>query len=182
MMSIVPVVPTNVNCPPILIIGLGNPILGDDGVGWRVAEKVAERFSLPPAGQLDSTSGMPLDTQAVEVDCLSLGGLSLMERMIGYEQAIIIDAMYTGNYPPGAVTISYLADLPSRALGHLCSAHDTTLQNALELGQRLGANLPPKIVVVGIEAHQVFDFTTELSPGILEAIPEAVNRIMELIT
>lgn len=181
-MSIDPVVPTNANCPPILIIGLGNPILGDDGVGWMVAEKVAERFSMPPSSQPESTSEISLDTQTVEVDCLSLGGLSLMERMIGYEQAIIIDALSTGNYPPGSVTISSLADLPSRALGHLCSAHDTTLQNALELGQRLGANLPPKIIVVGIEAHQVFDFSTELSPSILEAIPEAVNRIMELIT
>jgi len=51
-----------------LIIGLGNPMLGDDGVGWRVAEKVCRE--------------LPAD-ESVIVDCLSLGGISLMEHLIG---------------------------------------------------------------------------------------------------
>jgi Ni,Fe-hydrogenase maturation factor len=48
-----------------LVIGLGNPILGDDGVGWVVAREVEDR--------------LPQMDHPVEVDCLSLGGLSLME-------------------------------------------------------------------------------------------------------
>ena len=51
-----------------LMIGLGNPILGDDGVGWRVAEEVTRKTNRPAD---------------IEVDCVALGGLSLMERLTG---------------------------------------------------------------------------------------------------
>ena len=54
----------------ILVIGLGNPILGDDGVGWVVAREVEIRLG---ASEYN-----------IEVDCLALGGLSLMERLIGF--------------------------------------------------------------------------------------------------
>ena len=68
----------------VLIAGLGNPILGDDGVGWRVAEAVAD--SLPPDnGRM----------QEIEVECFALGGLSLMEHLVGYEKVIIIDSIQT---------------------------------------------------------------------------------------
>ena len=46
-----------------LVIGLGNPILGDDGVGWRVVEEIARKTA---------------DRNDIEVDTVSLGGLSLM--------------------------------------------------------------------------------------------------------
>ena len=62
-----------------LILGLGNPILGDDGVGWKVADAVQTRLG---------TLKVP-----VEVDFASLGGLSLMERMLGYERVILIDTV-----------------------------------------------------------------------------------------
>jgi len=64
-----------------LVIGLGNPILGDDGVGWKVAKEL--------------TTLIDPDT-SVEIDCASLGGLSLMERMLGYQRVIVIDSMETG--------------------------------------------------------------------------------------
>jgi hydrogenase maturation protease len=69
-----------------LVVGLGNPILGDDGVGWRVAEEVKRKltFSLDPP--LEGEDG------EIYVDCLSLGGISLMERLIGHDRAILIDA------------------------------------------------------------------------------------------
>ena len=61
-----------------MVIGLGNPILGDDGVGWRVAEEIARNTINQPD---------------VEVDCASLGGLSLMERLTGYERVILVDSI-----------------------------------------------------------------------------------------
>jgi len=174
--------PVSSICPPILVIGLGNPILGDDGVGWKVAEQVANRYSTSLMLQPIVCASMnPTNKSVVEVDCLSLGGLALMERMINYQRVIIIDALSTGQSPCGTISISLLSNLPDRALGHLCSAHDTTLQNALRVGSSLGAVLPDEIFVVGIETHQIFDFSTELSPAVLDAIPEAVNKIMELL-
>ena len=59
----------------VLVIGLGNPILGDDGVGWRVAEEVKRRLGIVDFG---SQSAVKNPQSAIEVDCVSLGGLSLM--------------------------------------------------------------------------------------------------------
>ncbi len=146
-----------------LIVGLGNPILGDDGVGWRVAEEV---WRIRPS---------------LEADCLSLGGLSLMERLIGYNQVILVDAMQTGNNDIGTVAVCPLADLPDLSAGHTTAVHDTSLQTAIELGQQMGAELPAEIMVVAIEAEQVYEFSEELTPAVAAAIPEAVAAVLRLL-
>ncbi len=164
----------------ILVLGLGNPILGDDGLGWRVAEQVAQHFHTWPA--IETGSVQPANTPsgiAIEVDCLAVGGLALMERLIGYSEAIIIDSLSTGDHSIGDVNRFDLTEMPERALGHLCSAHDTSLQNALRVGKSMGARLPEKILVIGIEAKPIFEFSETLSPAILASIPKAVALIME---
>jgi len=148
-----------------LIIGLGNPILGDDGVGWVVAEEV--RKYLPP--------GPPVD-----VDCLSLGGISLMERLIGYERAILIDAFISGE-EDGSIIVSKLDELPNYSAFHLTSTHDTSLQNAMEMGRRLGADLPGEVTVVGVSACHVYDFSEELSPLVQAAVPKMTAIVVELL-
>jgi len=168
--------------PTVIIIGLGNPILGDDGVGWRVAEMVAQELRMTTSSQLipPISESHPLVAE-IEVECMAVGGLALMERLIGYERAIIIDAISTGQQPIGAVTQFALSDLPDHALGHLCSAHDTTLQNALRLGRTMGAKIPDEIIIVGIEIQPVFDFSDELTPNTLDSIPKAFEVVMELL-
>jgi hydrogenase maturation protease len=159
-----------------LVIGLGNPILGDDGVGWQVAEAVAQKIegqSNPPVGG----PGKP----AVEVDCLAIGGLGLMERMVGYRRAILVDAINSHSRPHGTVSIFPLEALPNRAAGHLFSAHDTTLQNALAVGHAMGADLPGEVMVVAIEAENVYDFGQELSPAVSAAVPQAAQAVLELL-
>ncbi|HRQ39941.1 MAG TPA: hydrogenase maturation protease [Chloroflexota bacterium] len=146
-----------------LVVGLGNPILGDDGVGWRVAEAVKE---LRPS---------------VEVDCLALGGLSLMERLVGYDRAIIVDAMHTGHGRTGTVTTFPLSDLPDRSAGHTTAVHDLSLPTALTLGRQMGAQLPEEITIVGIEAERVYDFSEELSTAVQDAIPVAVTAVLTAI-
>jgi hydrogenase maturation protease len=167
-----------------LIIGLGNPILGDDGVGWKVAETVKERlnaetrFRLPvrPSGSKTIHYLLP-----VEVDCLSLGGLSLMERLLGYERAIIIDSMETGQSPVGSVRTFPLASLPNPMFGHSASAHDTSLITALKTAESIGADIPKRVDVVAVEAQNVYDFSEELSPPVAAAVPEAVQAVFDLL-
>ncbi len=146
-----------------VIIGLGNPILGDDGVGWRVAEAVRR---LRPS---------------LEVECLALGGLSLMERLVGYDRAIIVDAMHTGHGRIGTVTTFDLADLPDRSAGHTTAVHDVSLSTALSLGRQMGAPLPDEITIVGIETDLVYDFSEELSTAVRDAIPVAVTAVLQEI-
>lgn len=161
-----------------LIVGLGNPILGDDGAGWHIAERVAARLPNPsPSTGSDQRNGQ----SSIQVECLGLGGLSLMEHLIGYDRAILVDAIMTGSMPIGTVTSFPLDELPDSAAGHLSSTHDTTLQNALRVGRAMGARLPDEIMVVAIEAQSVYDFSEDLTPPVAQSIPIAVQMVMELI-
>ncbi len=162
-----------------LIIGLGNPILGDDGIGWRVAEEVKRRLADSHAERPSAISYAERPS-AIEVDCFALGGLSLMERMIGYDRAILIDAVTTGQ-PLGTVCRFQLEDLPELPCAHTTAAHDTSLQNALKLGRRMGAKLPSSVAVVGVEAERLYDFSEELSPAVEAAVPEAAQAVLEIV-
>lgn len=150
----------------ILVIGLGNPILGDDGVGWRVAEALLNHPDLPPN---------------VEIDFLAVGGITLMERLVGYERVILIDAIVTHQYPIGSVVCFDLKDLPYPDIGHMGSAHDTTLPKALQLGTQLGAILPNEISIIAVESQNVFDFSEELTPPVEAAVQKAVQMVLNLI-
>lgn len=146
----------------VLVLGLGNPVLGDDSVGWHVAARVEP--------ELDC-----------EVNFLAVGGLSLMEQLVGYDKAVLIDAIVTGQNPPGSVTCFTLDDLPKLASGHLTSVHDTSLPAALKLGRALGVSLPKEIIIVGIEAQRIYDFTEALTPSVAAAVPEAARLVVEIV-
>lgn len=166
----------------VLIIGLGNPILGDDGIGWRVVEEFEKhQKSRNPLEPRETYILSGLNSLKIEIDYLSVGGLALMERIMGYQQVILVDAITTDSVPTGTVMIMGIDDLPDRSLGHLSSAHDTTFKNALRVGTTMGAKMPEKITIVGIETNQVYNFSDELSFAIQQSIPDAVNKIMELL-
>lgn len=155
--------PAPMKQPGTLVVGLGNPILGDDGVGWQVAEIVRARRA------------------DIEVDCLALGGLSLMERLIGYHHVIIIDAIQTKNGRTGAVSTMELADLPDLSAGHTTAVHDTSLQTALNLGRQMGAELPARVQIVAVEAERVYDFSEELTPAVAAAVPLAAAAVLRML-
>lgn len=148
-----------------MVIGLGNPILGDDGVGWKVAEEVRKQ--------------LPCD-MSVNVDCLSVGGISLMEHLIGYDRAILIDA-FALEEPIGSILVLKLSDLPNYSAFHTTNTHDTSLQNAIELGRSMGAPLPNEVDIVGIATHRIYDFGEELSPPVAEAVSFAARVVIGLV-
>jgi hydrogenase maturation protease len=160
---------TEMTCQTIdmktLILGLGNPILRDDGVGLRVAQ------ALRP---------MLAEAHGVEVDENTWGGLRLMERLVGYDRVIVVDAMCTGA-PAGTVRLLTPDEMPTRRSG---SPHDTSLSVALELGRRVGLCVPESadITLVGIEALDVVNFGEELSPEVEAAIPVAVKVVQDVLT
>jgi hydrogenase maturation protease len=151
-----------------LVIGLGNPILGDDGVGWRVVEEIARKTANKPD---------------VEVDCVSLGGLSLMERITGCERVILVDSIFTGEKPIGTVSLFLLTELPDLSSGHTTAVHDTSLRNALKVGRSMDILLPrdEEVFIIAIEAENVYDFSETLSPPVEAAVPQAVRAVLQLI-
>lgn len=148
-----------------ILIGLGNPVLGDDGVGWRVAELAKPR----------------LEGQNIDVDCLAGGGLSVMERLVDYDAAVVVDAITTGSYPSGSIRTFILDDLDNPFAGHLGSAHETNLLMALELGRSLNAHLPEQVWVVAIETPHVYDLSEELTPEITAVLPAAIDAVLAAI-
>lgn len=149
-----------------LVIGLGNPLLTDDGIGVLTARAVQEALADHP---------LP-DVEVVEA---GVGGLRLMELMAGYDRAILVDAWADPDLPPGAVRRLSLADLEAvRPPHHLASAHDATLPTALAAGRRLGLQLPSDIVIVAVAASNVTDFGETPTPAVQAAIPQAAAAVL----
>jgi len=148
-----------------LVIGLGNPILSDDGVGVRVAEEVQ--------------SHLPIDSE-IKVTEVSVGGLSLMESMIGFDRVILIDAIQLDNNQTGQIHRMSLQDLQEISpTQHSSSPHDTNLITALKMGHRIGLDLPKEIIIYAIEVENVLDFGEDLTPAVAAALPEATVAVLE---
>jgi len=142
-----------------LVIGLGNPILGDDAVGCRVAEILKTRLNLGYAAD-------------VEVEQFYRGGIALMERLIGYDQALIIDSIQGLGVEPGTIVQLTLNDLPTLTAD---SPHDTSLKAALDLGHQLGAQLPHRIDILAIEIISSLEFSETLSPVVKDSLTPMVD-------
>jgi len=144
-----------------LILGLGNPILGDDGVGLRVASALEGRLNRPE----------------VTVTETSVVGLDFLDLLAGYDRAIIIDAIQTKEGKVGQVY--RLEPEAFNATRHASTPHDVNFATALELGNRLGLALPQQIVIFAIEVENVSSFSEECTPEVERAIPLCVEMVIE---
>lgn len=146
---------------PTVIIGVGNPVRTDDGVGLQVARRLRAR--------LTGSSG-------VDVVELSAGGLRLMEAMAGYDRAVVIDAIESGG-PAGAIYRLEADGLTgSRNAG---STHDGSLPVALDLGRAAGMRIPGEIGIWAVEAGDVETFGESLTPAVGAAVNEVVESVLE---
>lgn len=146
------------------MLGLGNPLLGDDSVGLRVVRCLRPRLA-----------GWP----GVEVDEDYCGGLRLMERLVGFDRVVLVDAMCSGA-APGTIQVLSVDALPSR---HSASAHDVDLPTALALGRQAGAGLPgtENIRVVAVEAADVLTFSDQCTPPVQAGIEQAAQAVLTLL-
>ncbi|MGC8945877.1 MAG: hydrogenase maturation protease [Anaerolineae bacterium] len=143
-----------------LILGLGNPLRGDDGVGPRVVAELLRR-------------GLPDGVEAVDG---GTGGLDLLHLLEGWERAIIVDAAMLGRNPGEFVRFTpeeghLVGSLVSR------SSHTAGLADALTMARALGRELPD-IVIYGIQPERM-DWEEGLSPAVEAAVPELLERILE---
>jgi hydrogenase maturation protease len=153
----------------VLVAGIGNVFLGDDGFGVEVARRLAER-PRPPG---------------VEVVDFGIRGMDLAYALgSGWDGAILVDAVRCGA-EPGALVVLEPA-LPDQAAGPL-DGHAMHPVAVLASARRLGS-LPERVVVVGCEPAVVPDVDAgeemrmELSPRVEQAAAAAVARVEELVT
>lgn len=139
---------------PLVIVGLGSPILSDDAVGLRVVQRLRELLAGEP----------------VELREAAVGGLGLLDEVAGYEAAILVDASATG-LPPGTTNRLHLAK--SHRLQRLCYQHGISFEEAIKVGRQCGMKVPDQIVVYGVEVADIHTFSEQLTPAV-EAVVEGV--------
>ena len=123
-----------------IVVGLGNPILTDDGVGNKVAEVLRNKVG-----------------PEVEVVEASLAGFNLLDLLTGYDTAILVDAIQTKE---GKVGDIYKLDKDDLAFSQrLASVHDINLYTAWQLGDQLGVKLPEKLIIFAVEVDDVLTFS-----------------------
>lgn len=157
-----------------LVIGLGNPILTDDGVGVKVAYAVGDALAAP------HTSGSKeVEHDDVTVTEASVGGLRLMEMMLGYDRVILVDALQHPDARPGSIRRMTLEDLRTiTPTQHSACAHDTSLATALELGRQMGLHLPQELTIYAIGVENITYFGEHPTPAVARAIPEVTRAVL----
>jgi hydrogenase maturation protease len=149
------------------IIGLGNSILKDDGVGIYAAREIRRC--------LDKIC-LDADVDIVETE---VGGFSLMELMVGWKRIILVDSIQFDGLEPGTVVRIQPHDLHTSL--RLRSVHDIDLPTVLELGRRLGLAMPEEVSVFGIQAKDALTFGESLTDAAERGLKEAVNLVLEEI-
>ena len=144
-----------------LVLGTGNPILSDDGVGIKVAQEVGEKLNDPQ----------------ITAAATSAAGLSLLDSIVGYDKVIIIDAIQTEEGNTGQIYRMGLQDFSSAK--HFSSPHQINLVTALELGKMLDLAMPQKITIFAVEAKDITNFSEKCTPEVERAIPEVVKMVLE---
>jgi len=149
-----------VAAPAILILGIGNYLLGDEGVGVH-AIRGLEKEDLPPSVRL--------------VDG-GTGGFHLLSFFSDYDPIVMIDATMDGA-PPGTVRLlepRFASDFP-RAL----SAHDIGLRDLIEAAALLAPL--PKIYLITVSIEALQNMRTELTPAVARSLPHLTRRLTSLV-
>lgn len=161
---------------PVVVIGVGNPWRGDDGVGAAVAREVAERL-----GRLDPPrpgSGPRAAVEVVEVDGEPA---RLLELWAGRDLAVVVDAVVSGA-TPGTLHRGGgdLGPAPGRA--GVGGSHAVGIADAVALGRALG-RLPTRLVTVGVEgASFAHGAGLALDPRVAAAVPAAADVVVAEVT
>ena len=142
-----------------LILGIGNPILTDDGVGIKIARKIKE--------------GNP----ELEVIETSEAGIALLDLIAGYDKLVIIDSIKTGQEKPGEVYKLRLEDLKPAV--DSASSHGVDIATAFELGRGLGYRMPKYISLYAVEIKDNTTFGEDCTEEVEERIPFIMSQIIE---
>lgn len=146
---------------PVLVLGLGNDLLGDDAIGLLAARQLR---------------GLDLEQVCVEE---SAGvGFELFDFLEGRERALLLDAIATGRHPPGTLlefsAADFQAPLPA-------SPHYAGLPEMLRLAGELGIPFPGEIRVLACEVADPYRIRVGLSQEAARALPAYVSRAREII-
>ena len=142
-----------------MILGLGNPILGDDGVGCSVAEFIGNRFG--------TDSGITVLSASVSL-------IRLLDEISGHHRLIIIDSITTGQAEPGELME---IEFRKRSASPI-SAHHFSIEQLQDIGNALGLPMPEYVKIYGIEIVRPEVYKDGLSPALENLLPEFAEEII----
>ncbi|MCX6243847.1 MAG: hydrogenase maturation protease [Bacteroidetes bacterium] len=145
----------------ILILGIGNDILKDDGIGPRLVKDL-QKSSFP---------------EGISFKTSSMGGLEILELIRDYHTVMILDAIKTKDGNPGDVYYFNPSDFHETM--HLSNLHDVNFITALELAKKIKLSIPETIHIIAVEILEDMEFGRSLSPELEEKYPEILSRVQE---
>jgi len=145
-----------------LILGIGNSILGDDGVGIRVARQLARLVK-----------DKNIDVVEANVD-----GLNLLDLILGYDRLIVIDAIVTEDGEVGEI-YRLKPEQICQPSGSAISPHHFNLATTLEIGKRLFPNkIPGEVIVYAVGTQEVAQVTEEMTDRVENTVPRVTGLIL----
>ena len=142
-----------------LILGIGNPILTDDRVGIKIAQKLKE------------------ERPELEVVETSEAGITLLDLITGYNKLIIIDSIRTKKGKPGDLYRLELEDL--KPAKDVSSSHGIGITTAFKLGQGLGYSMPKYTSIYAVEIKDNTTFGEKCTREVKERIPFIAKQIIK---
>jgi hydrogenase maturation protease len=143
-----------------LILGIGNLLMGDEGIGVHVARRLQDRGTDPGVDVVDGGTG----------------GFQLLEYFEGYERLIVVDAAADGQ-APGTLRVihpRYSSDFPPTL-----TAHDVGLKSLLDAAELIGRK--PKLLLVTISVEPPDEVDLELTPAVRAALEPALETVLRLV-
>lgn len=145
-----------------LILGIGNPLRGDDAVGIEAANNIKKFFS---DNDID-----------IDVKIVSTTNIDILDIISGYDKVVIIDAVKTASGNLGRVHVLRAKHLKS-SQHH--TIHNIDLGTTLEIGRALGMKIP-EITIYGIAVGcENEDFRQGMSKGVKAAVPAVTKKILK---
>ncbi|MGQ9471996.1 MAG: hydrogenase maturation protease [Candidatus Aminicenantales bacterium] len=150
-----------------LVLGLGNDLYGDDGVGLYLVNSLRAEF----AGQRVSSS-------SIDFLASTSTGLALLDLVTGYDRLIIIDTIKLEKPKTGTVRVLEEKDL--RAIPGP-SPHYLSFPQVLAIGRAAGLLVPKELTIIAIEAKNIYHLGEGLSPEMEAKLPEILSRIKSIL-
>ncbi len=170
----------------ILVLGLGNILLRDEGVGVHVARLLLMGPRVKHGAKYLAsgfTAGLPADVEVVD------GGTAVLDALLAAKNAeklIVIDALKAGRTPGTIYRAEFqagekdkLAEILAGQDGSKISLHQVGLIDALAVAERLNC-LPDGIVIIGVEPAEV-GYGLELTDEVEQKIPEIIDTVVKEI-
>jgi hydrogenase maturation protease len=153
-----------------LLLGLGNELYGDDGIGIRVVRRLKDE-----AARKTRTAGALRDTDLEEC---SLSGLALLDVIVGYDRLVIVDTIKRPFPVPGRIHL--LGEKDVRSLPGP-SPHYVSIPQAIEIGRKLGLRVPTEIQIVAVEAKNMYTLGEDLSQEMRERLPAIIRKVKSVL-